>query len=78
MGDDAKKLYACCPVCTRAIGKSKRIDGLEMPCPKCGSPLKITIDEENGVSVKLVKDPPDQTPQKTNKSSATSRSVGTG
>ena len=54
MGEDVKKLYACCPICARAIGKSKRSDGLEMPCPKCGSPLKITINEENGVSVQTI------------------------
>ena len=65
MGETAKKLYACCPVCTRTIGKSKRIDGLEMPCPKCGSPLKIPIDEENGVSVKLVEEEPELVTSKT-------------
>ena len=56
MVEEAKTLYACCPVCTKPIGKSKRIDGMEMPCPKCGSPLKITIDEDKKVSVELLKD----------------------
>ena len=37
MGEDTKKLYACCPVCTKPIGRSKRIDGLEITCPKCNS-----------------------------------------
>ena len=58
MVEEAKTLYACCPVCTKPIGKSKRIDGMEMPCPKCGSPLKITIDEDKKVSVELLKDEP--------------------
>ena len=62
MVEEAQSLYACCPVCSRTIGKSKRIDGMEMPCPKCGSPLKITIAEDKKVSVELLKD------EKTNKS----------
>lgn len=53
---EEKTLYACCPVCTKPIGKSKRIDGMEMPCPKCGTWLKITIDEQNKVVVELPKE----------------------
>ena len=29
---------------------------MEMPCPKCGSLLKITIDEEKKVSVEFLQD----------------------
>ena len=54
MVEEATSLYACCPVCTKPIGKSKRVDGMEMPCPKCGSPLKITIDANKRVSVELL------------------------
>ena len=39
-----------------------KLDGMEMPCPKCGSPLKITIAEDKKVSVELLKD------EKSNKS----------
>jgi phage FluMu protein Com len=56
MGKLDTLLYACCPICTKPIGKSKRIDGMEMPCPKCGSLLKITIDEEKKVSVEFLQD----------------------
>lgn len=56
MGEYAKKLYACCPVCTKQIGRSKRIDGLETTCPKCNSILKVNIDQNAKVSVELLKD----------------------
>jgi DNA-directed RNA polymerase subunit RPC12/RpoP len=56
MVEKAKALYICCPICGKAIGKSKRIDGLEMQCPKCGSSLKITVDNNAKVSVELIGD----------------------
>jgi hypothetical protein len=51
---ETKALYACCPVCAKTIGRSKRIDGLEITCSKCGSPLKLNIDLDAKVSVELL------------------------
>ena len=56
MVEETKSLYACCPVCAKTIGKSKRIDGLITTCPKCNSMLKINIDQVAGVSVELLKE----------------------
>lgn len=56
MGEIVTKLYACCPICTKPIGRSKRIDGLEITCPKCLSVLKVTVDQDTKVLVELIKD----------------------
>lgn len=78
MGEDAKKLYACCPICAKPIGKSKRCDGMEITCTKCGNLLQVIVNEETGVSVKLVQEPPDPVLQKPNKNSVAPRNAGLG
>lgn len=47
-------LYACCPKCSKPIGRSKRCDGMELNCPKCGSPLRVTVDQNARVLVEIV------------------------
>ena len=56
--EDDVLLYACCPKCCKPIGRSKRIDGLELNCPKCGSPLRVTVGEDAKVLVEMVHKPP--------------------
>ena len=46
MVEKAKALYVYCPICGKRIVKSKRCDGIELFCPKCGSPLLITVDQD--------------------------------
>lgn len=48
--------YACCPKCGKAIVKSKRCDGMELVCSKCGSTLRVTIDMSATLLIELVKD----------------------
>ena len=54
MGELDTLLYACCPKCSKPIGRSKRCDGLELNCPKCGSPLRVVVDQDAKVMVELV------------------------
>ena len=54
MGELDTLLYACCPKCSKPIGRSKRCDGMELNCPKCGSPLRVTVDQDAKVLVELV------------------------
>ena len=54
MGNLSTMLYACCPKCSKPIGRSKRCDGMELNCPKCGSPLRVPGDQNAKVSVELV------------------------
>ncbi len=75
MGEEAKSLYACCPICTKPIGKSKRCDGMELTCPKCNSLLKVNIGQDAKVSVELIKD---GAREKTNKNSVAPRIAGLG
>ena len=46
MGELDTLLYACCP--------KKRCDGMELNCPKCGSPLRVVVDQDAKVMVELV------------------------
>lgn len=46
MGELDTLLYACCPKCSKPIGRSKRCDGMELNCPKCGSPLRVVVDQD--------------------------------
>ena len=55
MKGELKSLYACCPICTKPIGKSKRCDGMELDCPKCGSYIRVTVDQDAKVLVEVVK-----------------------
>ena len=55
MGELSTMLYACCPKCSEPIGRSKRCDGLELNCSKCGSPLRLMVDQYAKVSVELVR-----------------------
>ncbi len=61
-------LYACCPKCSKPIGKSKRCDGMELSCPKCGSKLRVIVGQDAAVTIKLVQTIPDR-PEKPNKTS---------
>ena len=54
MGELDTLLYACCPKCSKPIGRSKRCDGMELNCPKCGSPLRVVVDQDAKVMVELV------------------------
>ena len=67
MAKQVDMLYACCPTCGKPIGRSKRCDGMELICPKCGTALLVVVGQNADVSVKLMQ-PPSQT--KTNLSSA--------
>ena len=58
MGELDTLLDACCPKCSKPIGRSKRCDGLELNCPKCGSPLRVTVDQDAKVLVELVQKAP--------------------
>ena len=58
MGELDTLLYACCPKCSKPIGRSKRCDGMELNCPKCGSPLRVTVDQDKKVLVELVQKVP--------------------
>ena len=49
MGELDTLLYACCPKCSKPIGRSKRCDGME-----CGSPLRVVVDQDAKVMVELV------------------------
>ncbi len=61
MGELDTMLYACCPKCSKPIGRSKRCDGMELNCPKCGSSLRVTVGIDAKVSVELVQKPPAKT-----------------
>ena len=52
MGELDTLLYACCPKCSKPIGRSKRCDGMELNCPKCGSPLRVVVDQDAKVILK--------------------------
>lgn len=54
MGELDTLLYACCPKCSKPIGRSKRCDGMELNCPKCGSPLRVVVDQDAKVMVRSV------------------------
>ena len=70
-------LYACCPKCSKPIVKSKRCDGMELNCPKCGSALRVIVDQDAKVSVELVQAAPEKL-KKPNMTSAAPRSAGLG
>ena len=67
MGELNTLLYACCPKCSKPIGRTKRCDGMELTCPRCGSPLRVTVDQNAMVLVELVQ----KTPLPTTKSNKT-------
>ncbi len=77
MGEIDTLLYACCPKCSKPIGRSKRCDGMELNCPKCGSPLRVTVGVDAKVSVELVNKAP-AAPIQSNKTVAAPRSAGLG
>ncbi len=54
MGELDTLLYACCSRCSKPIGRLKRCDGMELNCPKCGSPLRVVVDQDAKVMVELV------------------------
>lgn len=54
-------LYACCPKCCKPIGRTKQCDGMELNCPRCGSPLRVTVDQNAMVLVELVQKAPPAT-----------------
>ncbi len=47
-------LYVCCPRCGKPVGRSKRCDGMELSCPKCGIPLRVIVGTDAKISVELV------------------------
>ena len=71
---EGKSLYVCCSICSKPIARSKRCDGIEVTCSKCGSRLRIVVDPTSRVSVEIVKD---KTFEKVNNSVAP-RNVGLG
>ncbi len=52
--DEDTLLYACCPKCTKPLGRLKRCDGLELRCPKCGSKLRVVVGVDAEISTKLI------------------------
>lgn len=68
MGDSG--YYACCPKCGRPVVKSKRCDGMELKCSKCGSELRVFVNQTAMVVVEIV--------EKQNKNSITPGIVGLG
>ena len=60
-------LYACCPKCTKPLGRLKRCDGLELRCPKCGAKLRVVVGDDAEISTKLI-----QAAQRTEKPNMTS------
>ena len=60
---EGKSLYVCCSICSKPIVRSKRCDGMEITCSKCGSQLRIIVDQSARVSVELVKE---KVPEKKN------------
>ena len=57
MGELDTLLYACCPKCSKPIGRSKRCDGMELNCPKCGSPLRVVVDQDLSL-IHILQNPP--------------------
>ena len=62
MGELSTMLYACCPKCSKPIVRSRRCDGMELTCPKCGSALRVTVDQHAKVSVELVQKDDERVP----------------
>lgn len=48
------RLYVNCPDCGRLILRSEDTDNSEIPCPKCGAKVNVTIKDET-VTTKLLK-----------------------
>ncbi len=75
MTDEVTALYACCPICSRPIGKMKSCDGMEFVCPKCNARLQVIVDRDSKVLVELMRE---HKIEKVNKNSVAPRNVGLG
>jgi len=53
---EGKSFYVCCSICSRPIARAKRCDGIEITCAKCGSRLRIIVEQTSRVTVEIVKD----------------------
>ena len=56
MEGERKRLYVCCPGCSRRLCTAKENSDLEIECPKCGKVINILFSSERKVITEIVKE----------------------